>query len=77
VTAIEEKAQAYKGSAPEEPDDDTPIQVAKAAPKPAADTKKVSDILAKIKTKKIMAALKKPKKVDQSLINSGAEIVID
>lgn len=76
MTAIEEKAQAYKGSAPEEEDDPTPAPVAKPAPKPA-NTKKVSDILAKIKTKKIMAAMKKPKKVDQTLINSGAEIVVD
>lgn len=70
----------YKGSAPDEDEDATPPPVAKpaAAPKPAPDTSMVSSILAKIKAKKaVAAAIPKPKKIDKSLINSGAEIVIE
>jgi len=38
----------------------------------------VSSILAKLKAKKaVAAAIPKPKKIDKSLINSGAEIVIE
>ena len=66
----------YKGSAPEE-EEEAPAPAPKPAPKPAADVSKVSSILAKIKSAKKRASQAPKKKIDQSLINSGAEIVVD
>ena len=73
--AIEKKAEAYKGSAPEE--EDEPVKP--VIKKPAGPT--LAEIKAKAKAAMILAKIKKkaaePKKVDQTLINSGAEIVVN
>jgi len=81
VTAIEKKAEAYQGSAPEEDDEPTkPLPAPKPVAAPAVNSKaKVASILAKLKKKADppVPKVQAPKKVDQSLINSGAEIVVD
>ena len=76
VTAIEKKAEAYKGSAPDE--DDEPVKpISKPAAAPDNSKAKVAEILAKLKKKPSVPKVPAPKKVDQSLVNSGAEIVIE
>ena len=80
VTAIEKKAEAYQGSAPEEDDEPTkPLPAPKPVAAPAVSKAKVASILAKLKKKADppVPKVQAPKKVDQSLINSGAEIVVD
>jgi len=82
VTAIEKKAEAYQGSAPEEDDEQPtkPLPAPKPVAAPAVNSKaKVASILAKLKKKADppVPKVQAPKKVDQSLINSGAEIVVD